>query len=511
MTLAGGTSHVPSLLRTEWSLMVYSKDPEPASQRQASESSSQENAKSGCGNGAENAKEDRVTVVDWDGPDDPNNPKNWTSKRKWSATLIVSCIAFVAPAASSIISPASQQVAEEFGITSDVLLSMITSVYVLGFGEQILHIFNSLPNRSSRLEALGPLLIGPLSEVFGRSRVLKVANLFFLSESPSYHLLAVVLVDLPTNPVWNLACGFSQTTAQLIIFRLLAGMGGSAPLSIGGAVVGDTFHPEERGRAIALYSLGPVLGPAVGPVAGGWIAEKTTWRWVFWATSICNAIVLVVSFSLQETYAPVLLERKARRLVKESSATPNSGSVEKGQDQSLDQADWKASRKHFRTIYEGSSIGIGGLHYFALGFGLLFGSLVNSAIMDRIYIYFKKRNGGEGAPEFRVPILFPASLFLPTGLLLSGWAAQKAVRWFATDVGTFLVGLAMLFSFQSITAYIVDVFTLYAASGLAATLCLRALFAFGFPLFAPAMYKALGLGVGNTVLAALAIAIGCPA
>ncbi|KAL0576551.1 hypothetical protein V5O48_005415 [Marasmius crinis-equi] len=334
MTLAGGTSHVPSLLRTEWSLMVYSKDPEPASQRQASESSSQENAKSGCGNGAENAKEDRVTVVDWDGPDDPNNPKNWTSKRKWSATLIVSCIAFVAPAASSIISPASQQVAEEFGITSDVLLSMITSVYVLGFGEQILHIFNFASKPKFTTRSLGP-------------------SAHWASQRGIWPL-ASLKIDLPTNPVWNLACGFSQTTAQLIIFRLLAGMGGSAPLSIGGAVVGDTFHPEERGRAIALYSLGPVLGPAVGPVAGGWIAEKTTWRWVFWATSICNAIVLVVSFSLQETYAPVLLERKARRLVKESSATPNSGSVEKGQDQSLDQADWKASRKHFRTIYEGS-------------------------------------------------------------------------------------------------------------------------------------------------------------
>ncbi|KAL0579325.1 hypothetical protein V5O48_002658 [Marasmius crinis-equi] len=543
-------------------VMRYPADPKSASQRQPSKSS-QENAKSegkldshveiGGVDSMEDAKEDRVTVVDWDGPDDPSNPKNWTTKRKWSATLIVACFTFVAPAASSIISPAAHQVAKEFGITSDVLLGMITSVYVLGF-------------------AVGPLLVGPLSEVFGRSRVLQVANLFFL--------------------IWNLACGFSQTTGQLIVFRLFAGMGGSAPFSIGGAVVGDTFHPEERGRAMALYALGPMLGPAVGPVAGGWIAEKTTWRWVFWSTSICNAFVLLAGlFLLQETYAPVLLERKARKLAKEFSDALDNGSVEEGQSQSLDDAGENASSTHFRTIYEGSmdrrqvtnldfsllatsrtdpplsspslssiiskaltrpfvlfvqepilqlcglyvafvygtfyifvttiptifrdvyhqSIGIAGLHYFALGFGLSFGSLVNSTIMDRIYAHFKKRNGGVGEPEFRIPVLFPASLFLPTGLLLSGWAAQKAVHWFATDVGIFLIGFAMLFSFQSIQTYIVDVFTLYAASGLSATFCLRSLFAFGFPLFAPALYKALGLGLGNTVLAALAIVIGCPA
>lgn len=56
------------------------------------------------------------------------------------------------------------------------------------------------------------------------------------------------------------------------------------------------WSPEERGKAIAVYSLAPLLGPAIGPVAGGWIAERSTWRWVFWSTSIAAGIIEVISF-----------------------------------------------------------------------------------------------------------------------------------------------------------------------------------------------------------------------
>jgi MFS family permease len=67
---------------------------------------------------------------------------------------------------------------------------------------------------------------------------------------------------------------------MLIAFRFLAGLGGSAPLSIGGGVLADCWDASQRGQAIAVYSLAPLLGPVVGPIAGAWIAEKSTWRWV---------------------------------------------------------------------------------------------------------------------------------------------------------------------------------------------------------------------------------------
>lgn len=117
---------------------------------------------------------------------------------------------------------------------------------------------------------------------------------------------------------------------------------------------------------------------------------------------------------------------------------------------------------------------------------------------------------------------------MPAGLLVSGWAAEKGVHWIVADIGMSMVGAGMILSFQSIQTYLVDTFTLFAASGeetrgiklthtdenhlaLAAVTFVRSMFAFGFPLFAPAMYDKLGYGKGDTVLAIVAIVIGCPA
>ncbi|OJA17353.1 hypothetical protein AZE42_13196 [Rhizopogon vesiculosus] len=152
-----------------------------------------------------------VLVVDWDGPDDPHNPKN--------------------PVSSSMIAPASSQVAATFGIDSSFIIALTTSIFVLAY-------------------ALGPLFLGPMSEIYGRSRVLQLANLWYLA--------------------WNLGCGFARTESQLLAFRFLAGLGGSAPLSIGGGVLGDCWLPHERGQAVAIFSLAPLLGPVIGPITGAW-------------------------------------------------------------------------------------------------------------------------------------------------------------------------------------------------------------------------------------------------
>lgn len=93
--------------------------------------------------------------------------------------------------------------------------------------------------------------------------------------------------------VWNIAGGAARNKGELIAFRFLAGLGGSAPLAVGGGALGDCWRPEERGRAIALYSLAPLLGPVLGPVAGAWIAQKTTWRWVVRRSNLLHLIVYV--------------------------------------------------------------------------------------------------------------------------------------------------------------------------------------------------------------------------
>lgn len=80
---------------------------------------------------------------------------------------------------------------------------------------------------------------------------------------------------------------------SILIILKQAGLGGSALLALGGGILSDTFDAEHRGQAIGLYSLAPLLGPAIGPIAGGFITENTTWRWVFWSTTILCAVVQI--------------------------------------------------------------------------------------------------------------------------------------------------------------------------------------------------------------------------
>jgi MFS family permease len=70
-------------------------------------------------------------------------------------------------------------------------------------------------------------------------------------------------------------CGFAQTETQLHVLRLLAGMGGSATLGIGGGVLSDIWLPHQRGRGVSVYSLAPVLGPAIGPIGTAIISFVT--------------------------------------------------------------------------------------------------------------------------------------------------------------------------------------------------------------------------------------------
>ncbi|EKD21743.1 uncharacterized protein L3040_004966 [Drepanopeziza brunnea f. sp. 'multigermtubi'] len=443
-------------------------------------------------------------LVGWE-RNDPNNPKNWSVGRKWSATLIVSAFTFISPVSSSMIAPAVNAIAAEFNITNDIEKSLTLSIFVLAY-------------------AVGPLLLGPLSELYGRIIILQSANLFYL--------------------FFNLGCGLAQTKQQLIAFRFLSGLGGSAPLAIGGGVLSDLFTPEERGKALSIYSLAPLLGPAIGPIAGGFVTQNTTWRWVFYATTITDGLIQFLGlWFLQETYAPVLLDRKKKQAIKETG----NEALHTEYDQP-DRTVAKALRTSlsrpfillgtqiivqllalymaylygimylvlstFPGLWEnkyGQSVGIGGLNYISLGVGFFLGTQVAAPLQDRIYLALKKRNNGVRKPEFRVPLMIPGAILAPVGLFLYGWSAQAKTHWIVPNIGAAIFAAGTIIGFQCIQSYIVDSYTRYAASAVGAATVLRSLAGFGFPLFAPYMYRKLDYGWGNSLLAFIAIALGWPA
>ena len=158
----------------------------------------------------------------------------------------------------------------------------------------------------------------------------------------------------------------------------------------------------------------------------------------------------------------------------------------------------------------GESPGIGGLNYISLGLGYFLGVQLTAPLNDKIYKRLTKRNNGQGEAEFRIPLMNVGSILIPVGFLMYAWTAQYKVHWIAPNIAAVIFSFGMIVIFQCTQTYIVDAYTQYAASALAASTVLRSTAAFAFPLFAPEMYDALDYGWGNSLLAFIAIVIGIP-
>lgn len=143
-------------------------------------------------------------------------------------------------------------------------------------------------------EAVGPLFIAPLSEVFGRYPLLITLNLVFV--------MATIFAAL------------SPSSILLIVSRALMGMS-TASNVLSPAIIGDIFEPEQRGSAISLITFIPLIGSNLGSAVSGIIMEKLGWRAIIWIsvvlTSICQ--LLLVTF-FRETYKVSILKGREARL-----------------------------------------------------------------------------------------------------------------------------------------------------------------------------------------------------
>nr|A0A8K1AW52.1 RecName: Full=MFS-type transporter tndD; AltName: Full=Talaronoid C biosynthesis cluster protein D [Aspergillus flavipes]QVR97763.1 TndD [Aspergillus flavipes] len=441
-------------------------------------------------------------IVDWDGPDDPGNPVNFSRHIKITNVGIVSALTFITPLASSMFAPGVPQLMEEFHSSSRLLAGFVVSVYVLGF-------------------AIGPLILAPASELLGRVPIYHICNICFT--------------------VFSIACALSTNLGMLIAFRFFQGCFGSAPVTNGGGTIADLIVQEKRGGVIAIYALGPLLGPVIGPVAGGYLAAARGWRWVFWVLAIVGGGCTLASFLfLRETYPMVLLKRKTQRLIQETGNTHLRSKNDNGMStrQRFVQAIVRPSRILFRSpIVAASSVYVGivygyqylmfstftyvfedqyafptssaGLTFLGTGVGSLLGLFVIGAVSDRILKAKSKPTpeapSGAMKPEYRLPPLVWGAFFIPAGLFMYGWSAYYRTHWIVPIIGTGLVGIGNIAVFMCITSYLVDAFTIFAASALAANTVVRSILGALLPMAGQSMYDSMGLGWGNSLLGFIAV------
>ena len=153
------------------------------------------------------------------------------------------------------------------------------------------------------------------------------------------------------------------------------------------------------------------------------------------------------------------------------------------------------------------SLGITGLAYLGIGVGNIMGLMFTGITMDKLLK--SKSKSGEMKPEYRLPPTVWAAPFVPIGLFIYGWTADKGIHWIVPIVGTMLFGFGLISTFIAVQVYLLDAFNIYAASALAANAVLRSAVGAILPLAGPKMYETLGLGWGTSLLGFIALAM-CP-
>lgn len=343
---------------------------------------------------------------------------------------------------------------------------------------------------------------------------------------------------------FNAGAAGAQNIQTLLILRFFAGAFGSSPLTNAGGVIADMFPASQRGLAMSVFAAAPFMGPTLGPIVGGFLGETEGWRWVEGLMAIfTGALWIIGSLTIPETYAPVLLKSRAAAMSKKTGKVYKSKiECDRGGKQSLSQSfkialsrPWVLLLKEpivlllsiymaiiygtlymmfaaFPIVYQQNrhwSEGIGGLAFLGVAVGMI-GAVIytifdNDRYRDCETSAIAKGEGG-APPEARLPPAMIGSVCIPVGLFIFAWTNYPSIHWIVSIIFTAPFGFGMVLVFLSIMNYLIDSYTIYAASVLAANSVLRSMFGAIFPLFTTYMYDNLGIHWASTIPAFLALA-----
>ncbi|PWN29592.1 MFS general substrate transporter [Jaminaea rosea] len=432
---------------------------------------------------------------------DPENPRNWSKAKKYFLVTFCSYINVLVASQASAYSTGEDGVQEDFGISKE-LSTIGLSLYVLGF-------------------AIGPPLVAPLSEQFGRR--------------PVYLVCWALFVLFAFGPA------FSPTFAGVAITRFLQGLFSSPPLANTGGVVSDVIARDAAGPYMAIYTWGSTIGPAVGNVYAAYIAPKMgSWRYIFYFTSLLamGCHWPIIYFFLPETRHNIILERKAARLRK-STGSDRFVSVHATEKKSLRTSLYIALTRPFRFLFTepitafaaawngflygliflfntafieiwgengyGFNAGLSQLSFISLIVGCTIGFLSHRFTSEPHYQRVIKQRG-ESVPEARLYMGLFGSILLPIGLFITAWTCYPGkVHWIVPMIGAAIFGIGFYWVLYGILTYVTDSYTTYSASALGAAILIRNILGAVFPLFAGYQFQNLGNHWATSLIAFLSL------
>ncbi|KAH9853006.1 MFS general substrate transporter [Lenzites betulinus] len=436
-------------------------------------------------------------------PDDPDNPKTWSRPYRWYVTMLSAVLVLNATFASSAPEGIIPDLMEQFSFGKEVA-TLTIALFVAGY-------------------CVGPLIWGPLSEQIGRK--------------------PVFLITFLVHTGFQVGCALSQNTASILIFRFLGGTFAAAPLANSGAVMSDIWDADTRGKALALYALAPFAGPTLGPIVSGFMAVAgVSWRWIFWVLTFFAGTCLVITFfTLRETFVPVILVKRAKKLRKETGDNRYWAPMERN-TMSISQRLAHVLGRPFVVLvrepmliainlymgfiygcvyllFEAYPIVFSEGHHFNAGItGLTFLPIFVGAelgVAAYIFIFNPRYERAIAAfsphpvpPEYRLELCLWAAPMFALSFFWFGWTSYPSISFWAPMMAGLPLGMSIVFLFLGLSNYVIDAYLSVAASALSSMTVVRSLFGAGFPLFATQMFDTLNPRWASTVLGCIAILLG---
>lgn len=438
-------------------------------------------------------------LVVFDGANDPDNPKNWTTKRRWAITISMGLLVFTVTFASSIFSVNIRVVEEKFNVEL-VTATLGVALFVLGF-------------------VFGPIAFGPMSEVLGRK-----VPLFF-----GFALFAIFQIPV----------ALAQNITTICVGRFLGGFFASAPLAVVGGALADLWDPIPRSYAICVFAAGGFAGPVAGPIAGGFITESHLgWRWTSWITLIMAAFLGGFGFFvIPETSAARILQLRAKRLRMETGNTQYHSQADENKltlntvvnvyllrpfVMFLQEPILALVTAYMSFLYgivyllfeafpvsfyeqRGWGLGVSQLPFAAFIVGIIMGAglIAYSTATNFTRAYVKH---GKSIPEERLPPMIVGAICLPVGLFWFAWTSDPNITWVPQVLSTALIGLGCMVPFWQGMSYLIDCYGFYSNSAIAVNTFIRSFFGAFFPLFTHAMYHNLGVPWATSLLGFICVA-----
>ncbi|CAK5282450.1 unnamed protein product [Mycena citricolor] len=420
---------------------------------------------------------------------DLRDPRNWSTLWRWYITGVVTIAVVSVAFGSAVITGDFKDIQSELHI-GEVVAALSVSLMVVGFG-------------------LGPLAWSPLSELYGRRPLWLIPSVFYV--------------------VFNIPCALATNIQTLLICRFLCGFFASAPLTLAGGTISDIWDNNERGLAIAFFAAAPYGGPVLGPIVGGFVGQSIGWRWIMWVNMIFAGVVLLFCATIPETFAPVLLRKRAaayraqtgrddivteQELFKKSFAHMLIDTLIRPFQMIVTEPILLLMSLYIALIYgllyafffsfpvvfgEGYSFsdGLVGLTFCSVLIGVAL-ALIATTQLEKNYLQRAMAKGGRADPE--------------DPLFIFGWTSPPYVmpgggNWVGPASAGIPFGFGMVVIYSSANAYLIDAFPGYVASALAAKTVIRSGAGAAMPLFMVQMFHGLGNGWAASLLAFVSLAM----